>query len=133
MSTELKILTGVNQIDRDWLIRTLKASYWGGHYTDDAITIALYRSICFSAWLGDQQVGFARVMTDCSITSVLNDVIVDGLWRGRGFGTALLTAVFNHHQVQDTICILQARPENFGLYTKFGFVSVGSMFKRDPR
>ncbi len=133
MPTDLKITVGAFDTDIKWLIPTLKGSYWGAHYTNDAIITALYRSLCFNAKLGDEQVGFARVMTDAAITSVLNDVIVDGLWRGRGFGTALLKAVFEHHQVSPTICLLQARPQNIGLYTKFGFVPVGSIFKRDPR
>jgi len=133
VATDLRITVGAYETDIKWLVPTLKGSYWGAHYTNEAILTAIYRSLCFNAWIGSEQVGFARVMTDAALTSVLNDVIVDGLWRGRGFGTALLKAVFAHHQVAPTICILQARPQNFGLYSKFGFVPVGSMLKRDPQ
>ncbi len=133
MPTDLKITVGADNTDLKWLIRTLQGSYWGAHYTQDAIITVIYRSLCFNAWLGDQQVGFARVMTDAALTSVLNDVIVDGLWRGRGFGTAILKAVFAHPQVAPTICILQARPDNFPLYQKFSFVPVGNILKRDPQ
>ncbi len=133
MPPELRIRTGVPFIDQAWLRATLKASYWGAHYNDDKITTAIYRSLCFSAWIGEKQVAFARVLTDSAITSALNDVIVDEGWRRQGIGTALLHAVFGHHQVKPTICILQARPENFGLYAKMGFVPVGSFYKRDPQ
>ncbi len=133
MPPDFRITVGAHETDVAWLIPTLKGSYWGAHYTNEAIITAIYRSLCFNAFLGVQQVGFARVMTDAAITSVMNDVIVDGLWRGRGFGTALLNAVFEHHQVRPTICILQARPNNFPLYQKFSFVPVGNILKRDPQ
>lgn len=133
MPPNLKIFVGADSVDVDWLLRSLNASYWGGHYTMAMVMNAIYRSLNFSACVDNEQVAYARILTDGAITSVLNDVIVDEKWRHRGIGTKLLETVFAHREVKPTICVVQARYENLGLYSKLGFVPVGSMFKRDPR
>lgn len=137
--TNIEIQVGSWAIDHEWLLATLHGSYWGGHYTRSLLEKAIEQSLCFSAMFrepGDlswTQVGFARVLTDGAITSMLNDVIVDEKWRGQGIGTALLKKVFAHPDVARTICVIQSRPENWQRYAKFGFVPVSGMFKRDPQ
>lgn len=116
-----------------WLFGALQKSYWAAHYTLPALLGACHMSTCFNVYAGDQQVAFARIVTDGYLTSMLNDVIVDEKWRGQGIGRWLIGEVIKNGYVRGTICILQARPQNFDLYQKFGFVQVGNMFKRDPR
>lgn len=57
-----------------------------------------------------RQVGFVRTVTDGSIFSSVTDVIVQEDMRGKGIGTALMTAAMNHPDIAGTICILRARP-----------------------
>lgn len=136
-SQKLNLFVGEWALDMPWLVSALTTSYWGGHYTSEKIHAAVERSVCFSAYYGapasGRQVAFARVLTDNVLTSVLNDVIVDEKHRRQGVGTAFLKMVLSHHKMKSTICVLQARPENSTFYQKFGFVPVGSMYKRDPR
>lgn len=102
------------------------------HYTMPMLMRATENSLCFSAWIENSQVGFARVITDRATSSLINDVVVDKKWREKGIGTALMQAALGHPLVSNTICILHTRWAS-DFYQKFGFVPVGGMLKRDPK
>lgn len=132
MPPELKIYPNVESCDRDWVLKQLQASYWGEHYTLETLFNAMERSLNFSAVLGrGVQVGYARVITDRYLLSHLTDVIVDEQWRRQGVATAMLTEVFKHPWVKNTLCLCQTR-HYYNLYTKFGFVMGGDVLKRNP-
>ncbi len=131
MATDLRIYSARESVDYDWVFEQLKNSYWGGHYTFDDLVEAIERSVCISAWMGVDQVGFARVITDRRIVSHLTDVIVEEKFRRQGIATAMLKNVFEHPWVKPTLCICQTR-HCFNLYAKFGFVMGGEVLKRNP-
>ena len=133
MPPDLQIQTRSEVVDIPWLLHVLKSSYWGYHYTLNSLMRAVDHSLCFSAFIGAKQVGFCRVITDSAIVSMLTDVYVDVDFRRQGIGAAMMEAALTHRQVAGTICILQCRPENVALYTKFKFVPVGGIYKRDPQ
>lgn len=128
---DLQFHTASEKVDIPWLFNLLHHTYWGQHYTLNSVMRAVDGSLCFSAMVGDQQVGFARIVTDGAITSMLNDVVVDEKWRGRGICTALLTEVFAHRRVAGTICLLQTRYAS-KMYNRFGFSPGGEILKRNP-
>lgn len=130
------IISTINaNLDLTWVIKSLRASYWGGWMTPDQIVRAADNSLCFGAYEADtgQQIGFARVVTDRAVSSIVNDVIVAPEWRGKGVGRSMLEALVRHPAVAPTICILASR-DAAGFYAKFGFVPIGGdVLKRDPR
>lgn len=81
-------------------------------------------SLCFSAWIGNDQVGFARAITDTATFAYLCDVFVLPRWRGQGVARALMTAVDAHPDLQGLRRFLLFTTEAHGLYARFGFASL---------
>jgi GNAT superfamily N-acetyltransferase len=81
-------------VDLDWLVAALsERAYWAMGRSRDTIERSIAGSLCFSALDGDRQVGFARVITDQATFGWVCDVFVDESARGRGIGSALVTAI----------------------------------------
>jgi len=78
-------------------------------------------SLCFSAWIGNDQVGFARVITDAATFAYLCDVFVLPAWRSRGVARVLMTAVDAHPDLQGLRRFLLFTSDAHGLYSRFGF------------
>lgn len=119
------------RLDVPWIVHSILGSYWGGALSAGQIRQALAGSLCFGAYLPlhpaqnyslagnlglppppvhGQQIGFVRVVTDSSIFSSVCDVFVEESHRGKGVGTALMTAAMEHPAVKGTLCILRAKP-----------------------
>jgi ribosomal protein S18 acetylase RimI-like enzyme len=78
-------------------------------------------SLCFGAYEGDAQIGFARVVTDSATFAHLMDVFVLSEYRGRGFGKELVRAVLSHPDLQGLRKITLHTADAHSLYEQFGF------------
>lgn len=78
-------------------------------------------SVCFSVFYQDQQVGFARVITDFSEFASLWDVFIDEAHRGKGLGKALMKYVFEHPNLKGIFRWFLMTEDAHGLYQKYGF------------
>ena len=82
---------------------------------------AIEHSLCFSAFDGEAQVGFARVVTDRATFAYLCDVFVLPPARGRGVSKALMAAIDAHPDLQGLRRFLLATADAHGLYAQHGF------------
>jgi predicted N-acetyltransferase YhbS len=71
-------------------------------------------------YLGDQQVGFARVISDGTSVAWLGDVFVLAEHRGKGLGEELVREAVQHPDHRDVQWFLSTRDAH-ALYAKFGF------------
>ena len=101
--------------------RFLAGSYWAKGIPLNVLRKAIDHSICFGVYDGTQQVGFARVATDCATFAYLADVFVLESHRGRGLAVRLMEAVVSHPQLQGLRRWVLATKDAHGLYAKFGF------------
>lgn len=101
-------------LDREWIVRAVLGSCWGGGFTVPQVLAAVDESVVWGAYVGNSmpftQVGFVRAVTDTAIWSSITDVFVDEAHRGHGVGSALMDAVVADERIKHTLCILQARP-----------------------
>ncbi len=107
----------------------LSESYWANTLTKDIIHKSINNSECFGIYLGDQQVGFARIVTDYSVMYWLCDVYIDKLHRKKGLGNKLIEAIVHHEELKDLTGILTTRDAH-ALYEKYGFVKDTDRFMR---
>ena len=67
----------------------LAGSYWSPGIERALVERAVAGSHCLGAYRGDEQVGFARMITDHATFAWLADVFVDEASRGGGIGRAM--------------------------------------------
>ena len=120
MSLDVRI--GRDAVDVDvvhgWLSRE---SYWAAGIPRAAVERALDHSICFSGYVGDRQVAFARVVTDCATFAYLADVFVLEDAREQGISARLMDAVLAHPGLQGLRRFMLATRDAHGLYARYGF------------
>jgi N-acetylglutamate synthase-like GNAT family acetyltransferase len=94
MDATIRISTDSADIDLDWLHAALsERAYWALGRSRDIVERSVANSLCFSAFDGERQVGFARVITDRATFAWICDVFVDDGRRGQGIGKGLMEAI----------------------------------------
>ncbi|HRQ13843.1 MAG TPA: GNAT family N-acetyltransferase [Promineifilum sp.] len=118
----IEISTDPDRLDLDTIHRWLsEETYWARGRSRELMQRSFDNSICFGAYLGDRQVGFARVVTDRATFAWLADVFIAGEHRGRGYGKALVAAVLAYPELQGLRRWLLATKDAHGLYAQNGF------------
>lgn len=96
-------------------------SYWGQGRKIDTVQLALNNSLNFGLYKHDEQVGFARVVTDYCTFAWLADVFVVEDQRGTGLSKWLMEVIISHPQLVNMRRWLLATKDAHGLYAQFGF------------
>jgi hypothetical protein len=109
----------------------LAKTFWGHRRPREVVEKLIQTSMCFSLLRQQEQVGFARVVSDYSVFSWLSDVVLKEGCRGRGLGRWLVECILNHPQISGTQFVLQTT-EAAGLYKKFGFQGNEKLMTRKP-
>jgi GNAT superfamily N-acetyltransferase len=93
------------ELDLDLIHAFLSGSYWAQGIPRDTVQRAVANSLCAGAYAPDEagkdeQVGFARVITDRATFAYLADVFVLPAHRGQGVARAMLEALHAHPDLQ---------------------------------
>lgn len=90
----IRFSTDAADVDLDWLHEALsRRAYWALGRSRDVVERSVANSLCFSAFVGGRQVGFARVVTDQATFAWVCDVFVAEDMRGAGIGSELMAAI----------------------------------------
>ncbi len=117
----VEIESGHERLDVEFIYELLRQTHWARNRPRDVFERALQHSLCFGAYEGKRQVGFARVVTDHATFGYIQDVIVDPAWRGMGIGRSLLKRVMEDPIVSSLRTLLLRTETAHGLYRKAGF------------
>lgn len=83
--------------------------------------LVIENSICFNVFYQGKQVGFSRVITDCTEFASLWDVFIDDAHRKKGVGKALVKYILEHPRLRGIFRWFLMTEDAHGLYQKFGF------------
>jgi GNAT superfamily N-acetyltransferase len=120
--TGVRMSTDCADVDLEWLAPALsERAYWALGRSREAVEAALARSLCFSAFQHDHQVGFARVITDLVTFAWVCDVFVDETARGQGIGTLLIRTIADDPRLRDLRRIVLATRDAHEVYARAGF------------
>ena len=120
--TGVRVSSDPAELDLDWVHDALSnRAYWALERSRAAVEASIAGSVCFGAFRGPAQVGFARVITDGVTFAWLCDVFVDESERGTGVGSRLLEAVLADPRVRDVKRVALSTTDAAGLYARFGF------------
>jgi GNAT superfamily N-acetyltransferase len=122
------------RVDVDAVHRYLsEEAYWVRGRDRDTIERLVRESArVIGAYRGDEQVGFARVVSDGSSMAWLGDVFVIEGHRGHGLGMELVREAVEHPEHRDLVWFLNTRDAH-GLYTRFGFEAPNDRTMVRPR
>jgi GNAT superfamily N-acetyltransferase len=99
-------------------------SYWAKNVPREVVERALEHSLCFGAFDGDAQVGFARVITDQATFAYIADVFVLPAYRGRGIAKQIMAAIAEHPELRGLRRWHLVTRDAHALYAQFGFTPI---------
>lgn len=116
------------RLDVGLVHRFLSREFWDTEgIPREVVERSIARSLCFGMYDGDEQVGFARVVTDgATFAFVCDDFVVESR-RGQGLGKWLMDCILAHPDVKGLRRILLVTHDP-RLYLKSGFKQLA-----DPR
>jgi len=120
----IDISTDPRRLDVEALHAFLSHTYWSPGLPRAVLERALANSLCFGAYEGARQVGFARVVTDRATFAWVCDVFVVDSHRRRGIADALMAAVMAHPELQQLRRWSLATRDAHGLYHRHGFTAM---------
>lgn len=114
-----KSLMKVSDIHR-WLSQE---AYWCMEIPYDTVKTAFENSYCIGILFGDNQVGFARLVTDYASFAYLADVYVEEAHRGCGLSKRMMEILFSLDWVKGLRRIMLSTIHAHELYRKYDFTS----------
>lgn len=118
------VSTDKTKLDVPFIQNFLKDIYWAAGRTIDEVQTTIDASFCFGIYLNDQQIGFARVITDYVVFAYMMDVFIDEKHRGKGYSSILIDAMMKETQLQQVKIWRLATSDAHFLYEKFGFTTL---------
>ncbi|MBS1615807.1 MAG: GNAT family N-acetyltransferase [Bacteroidetes bacterium] len=102
----------------EWLS---KHSYWAQGIPLATVELMIKHSYCVGVFHLDEQVGFARFVTDFATFAYLADVYVEEAHRGRRLSISMLDALMAAHFVKGLRKLFLATLDAHELYARYGF------------
>ncbi len=124
MTQDYEISTDPDRLDTALVHHWLSTdAYWALGRPREKHDAAVAASVNFGLYdtASGAQLAYARVVTDHATFAYLCDVYVAPAARGRGLGTALVTAVRDHFAPAGLRRFLLATDDAHGVYEKIGF------------
>ena len=119
---EFTISTDRNRLQIDAIHLFLsEESYWAQTRTKEQTMTAIKNSLPFGVYRGENQIGFARVVSDFATFAYLGDVYITEEFRGLGLSKWLMETIINYPDLQDLRRWILATRDAHALYEKFGF------------
>lgn len=116
-----EVSTDKSRLDVFLIHEFLARSYWSPGIPRQLVEKGINGSLCFGAYEGSRQVGFARIISDQASFAYLCDVFVVDAVRGRGVSKLMMECIKSHPQLQNLRRWMLATADAHGLYSQFGF------------
>ncbi len=126
MGQEFRITTDRSEMDIQLIHEFLSnQAYWAKGRDQAAVIRSMENSICFGLFNGkNQQLAFARVVTDYVVFAWLMDFFVIDALRGQGLGKKLLRYIVEMPELQNVNGIGLRTNDAHGFYEAFGFIPI---------
>jgi GNAT superfamily N-acetyltransferase len=118
------ISTDASMLDLEVVHGYLSGSYWAAGVPEDVVRRSIENSLCFGVYRGEEQAGFARVVTDRATFAYLADVFVLEEHRGQGIGKWLVEVILSHPDLQGLRRWMLATRDAHDLYRRYAFTEL---------
>lgn len=121
------ISTDKDKLNIPKIHQQVKSTYWGGYRTLELTTTTIESCLCFGLYTQeDEQIGFARVLTDKVVFAYLMDVLIFEPFKGKGLGKTLVKHILEHPDIKNVFTVALKTNDAHGLYAPLGFSKVGN-------
>lgn len=119
--TEVLISTDRSKLDITMIHGFLSHSYWAKGIPLAAVQKSIDHSLCFGVYQNQQQIGFARVITDYVALAYLADVFVLEAHQGQGIGKKLVAHILAYPDLQHLRKWILGTRNAQEFYRQYGF------------
>jgi N-acetylglutamate synthase-like GNAT family acetyltransferase len=123
---EFSVTCDADKQDIEVIHGFLSQSSWAKAIPKETVRRSLDGSLCFALLHKDEQVGFARVISDFATVAYLGDVFVLEEFRGQALSKWLMECVGSHPNLQGLRRWILATSDAHGLYAKYGFTALSN-------
>lgn len=127
MNTVYTISADKNKLDKAMIHHFLSTqSYWSRGIPYEKVIQSISHSLCFGVYLDEEQVGFARVISDYTTVAYLGDVFILPEHRGKGLSKMLIRHIMQYPDLQDLRRWILLTQDAHKLYRQFGWNSIAA-------
>lgn len=116
------VSTDKNRLNIPLIYKFLSESaYWSLGRKMERIEASIENSMCFGLYLNEEQIGFARVVTDKAVFAWIMDVFIIDEFQQKGYGKELMANILHHEELKLVQKWGLATKDAHSLYEQFGF------------
>jgi GNAT superfamily N-acetyltransferase len=104
-------------------------AYWCLNIPREIVQRSIDHSLCFGVYHGQQQVGFARIISDYATVAYLGDVYILPEYRGKGLSKWLIETIMQHPDLQGLRRWILLTGDAHELYRKYGWSDIADPTK----
>ena len=123
---EYLISTDKSRLDLTLIHNFLRTSYWAAGIPLEVVRRSIEHSLSFGLYKEDQQIGYARVITDYATFAYLGDVFILEPFRGQGLSKWLMEVIVTRPELQGFRRWILLTKDAHGLYKKVDFIGVAT-------
>jgi len=121
---EVFISSDKERLNLDLIHSFLSNSYWAKGRTPAQVKTTVDNSLCYGLYKDDQQIGFARLVTDRAVFAYIMDVFVVETERGKGYAVQLMEFILKDPELAVVSRWMLGTRDAHALYRKFGFSEI---------
>lgn len=123
---EIYFSTDKSKLNIDLIFKYLSNSYWAQNRSREIVENTIRNSLCFGVYYKEDQIGFARVITDFSIFAYLADIFIIDEFKSKGIGKRLMKTILSHPELGTIKRWMLSTSDAQDFYKHFGFKSIGN-------
>ena len=123
-NNEIVVSTDNSKLDVVLVHEFLTNSYWASGRTFAQVKKTIENTFCFGIYLNDEQIGFARVLTDKVVFAYVTDLFIIEKHRGKGYSKILMEKILSNDELTEIELWFLATKDSHGLYKQFEFTEI---------
>jgi GNAT superfamily N-acetyltransferase len=96
----ITISTDKNQLDIEFIHAFISNTYWAKGRTLAEVKTCIDHSLNFGIYLNNQQIGYARLVTDYVAFAYLMDVFISEEYQKLGYSSLLMDFILKYQKIQ---------------------------------
>ncbi|MDF9797717.1 putative acetyltransferase [Catalinimonas alkaloidigena] len=124
MKEAVYVSSDVEKLDIPLIHRCLSQTPWARNRTLEEVNTCVANSLNFGIYKQNQQLGYARLLTDYVFMAYLLDVVIVPEHRGQGLALRLIKHILKDERLQNIRIWRLGTDDAHGLYKKVGFEAI---------